>query len=65
MGSVCLGPPVLLAYFVIDNIPSNIPMTFTHNYLMQEFPLKKNLNANIINDICTTHYVTCVTTFLK
>jgi len=28
-------------------------MTFTHNYLMQEIPSKRNMNANAINDTCT------------
>ena len=28
-------------------------MTFTHNYLTQEFPSKTNRNVNVINDTCT------------
>ena len=44
---------------VVNIIPCNIhTMTFTHNYLMPEFPSeRKNLNVNISNDICTIHYV--------
>ena len=34
-------------------VPCYIPtLTFTYNYLMQEVPSKRNMNANVINDTC-------------
>ena len=28
-----------------------------HSYLMQNYPAKGNMNANVIIDTCTIHYV--------